>query len=142
MKFFVAFLALAAVAAADVSHLVQKEYRGPEADASVIRNDQDVSHDGFAYGFETSNGIAAQASGQLRGVPAEGEAVVQAGQSHYVAPDGQSIDLTWVADENGFQPQGAHLPTPPAPQAIPEYILRSLEFIAAHPPKPENVARA
>lgn len=40
-----------------------------------------------------------------------------------------------MANEEGFQPQGAHLPTSPP---IPEAILRALDWIAAHPPVEEQ----
>lgn len=52
----------------------------------------------------------------------------------YTSPEGIPIETSYVADENGYQPQGAHLPTPPP---IPEAILRSLEYNAAHPQQPE-----
>jgi hypothetical protein len=82
--------------------------------------------------FETGNGIAAEESGFLKnaGNP-ETEAQVAQGSSSYTSPEGQHIRLTYVADENGFQPQGAHLPTSPP---IPEPIQRALDYLASLPP--------
>jgi hypothetical protein len=82
--------------------------------------------------FETANGIRAEESGFLKnaGNP-ETEAQVAQGSSSYTSPDGQLISLTYVADENGFQPQGAHLPTPPP---IPAAIQRALDYLATLPP--------
>lgn len=53
-------------------------------------------------------------AGNLRQVSgAETPVVVVQGEYSYTAPDGQQIRLTYVADENGFQPEGAHLPKGP-----------------------------
>lgn len=60
------------------------------------------------------------------------------GDFKYTAPDGSPISLTYVANELGFQPVGAHLPTPPP---IPDAILRSLEYNAAHPEEDQGRAR-
>lgn len=76
----------------------------------------------YKYQFETSNGIAQQEQG-VGGYYASGS-------SQYYAPEGQLIQLTYTADENGFQPQGEHLPTP---HPIPEAILKSLEWNRNHP---------
>ncbi|KAJ8966159.1 hypothetical protein NQ317_001108 [Molorchus minor] len=86
-------------------------------------------------GYETGNGIVAEEQGVLKnaGNP-ETEALDVKGSYQYTADDGTSIHLTYVADENGFQPQGDHLPTPPP---IPPAIQRALEWIAAHP-EPEQ----
>ncbi|EDW40233.1 GL25146 [Drosophila persimilis] len=56
-------------------------------------------------------------------------------QLPYYSPESQLIQLTYTADENGFQPQGEHLPTPPP---IPEAILKSLEWIRNHPEENEE----
>ncbi|GBP30858.1 Larval cuticle protein LCP-17 [Eumeta japonica] len=134
MKFLVVAFALAAVVHADVKHVLQG---GAEATAQVLRSEADVRPDGFQYAFETSNGIAAQEAGQLKNVGREEEAIQVQGSSQYTSPEGVPVQLTYTADENGFQPQGAHLPTPPAPEPIPDYILRALKYIEEHPPKPE-----
>lgn len=76
----------------------------------------------YNYQFETSNGIAQQEQG-VGGYYASGS-------SQYYTPEGQLIQLTYTADENGFQPQGEHLPTP---HPIPEAIMKSLEYNRNHP---------
>ncbi|XP_063363924.1 larval cuticle protein LCP-17-like [Cydia amplana] len=132
-KFLVALALAVACAHADVAHL-----KSPEADAQVLKSIADVQPDQYNFAFETSNGISAQESGVLKNVGKDELALEVQGSNQYTAPDGQPIQLTFIANENGYQPQGAHLPTPPPPQEIPEYIKRSLEYIAAHPPKPDN----
>ena len=47
------------------------------------------------------------------GMKANG-AMSQSGSWEYLGPDGQVYKIQFVADENGFRPSGAHLPTPPA----------------------------
>jgi hypothetical protein len=87
--------------------------------------------------FETGNGIVAEENGFLKnaGNP-ETEAQVAQGSSSYTSPEGLQIKLAYLADENGFQPQGAHLPTPPP---IPEAIQRALDYLASLPPnRPEG----
>jgi len=47
--------------------------------------------------------------------------------SRYTAPDGSLIEVTYVANEDGFQPEGDHLPIAPEfPHEIPEFVLRQI----------------
>lgn len=89
-----------------------------DRNAETLRYDNRIEGDTYTYSFETSNGITADESGiATNGVRAQGGYA-------YTADDGQVYRITYTADENGYQPQGDHLPTSPP---IPEEILRSLE---------------
>ncbi|KAM8710144.1 hypothetical protein ACLKA7_016871 [Drosophila subpalustris] len=82
-----------------------------DSDATVVRYDNDnIGVDGFQYAFETSDGIQRQEAGKLINAGEESEAIAVKGSYSYTAPDGQVITVSYVADENGFQPQGAHIP--------------------------------
>lgn len=78
--------------------------------------------------YETGNGIVVQEQGTVKNPgqrDLESSAVV--GSYSYTSPEGFPITVNYVADENGFHAEGAHLPTPPP---IPEAIAKSLAYNA------------
>ncbi|XP_072750482.1 endocuticle structural glycoprotein SgAbd-2-like [Anoplolepis gracilipes] len=85
----------------------------------------------YSYNYETGNGIQAQEEGGLVKIEnGKEEALYVHGSFSYVDPEGGSIALSYVADENGFQPLAEHLPVAPP---VPSGILKALEYIALHP---------
>lgn len=105
----------------------------------ILRQEQEVNYDGsYKYLYETGNGIKAEEAGYLKNIAPDQNAMVATGSYSYTAPDGQIISVKYVADENGFQPQGDHLPTPPP---IPAAIQRALEYLASLPPTTEAPRR-
>lgn len=98
-------------------------YASPTANqVPILRldNNPNAGDGSYSYAYETADGIAAQEEGSLRG-----KAQLAHGSYSYTSPEGEQISIQYTADENGFQPQGSHLPTPPP---IPEAILKSIEF--------------
>lgn len=103
---------------------------GPSSDdvhAEVKTLHSDVRADGYEYGLDISNGIHAESSGDAYGNIH--------GSYEWVSPEGVHVKVSYVADENGYQPSSDLLPTSPP---IPDAILRSLEYIRTHPVKEEH----
>ncbi|XP_030385577.1 larval cuticle protein 65Ag1-like [Scaptodrosophila lebanonensis] len=105
MKFIIVFAALFAVVLAAPAN--------PDADAQVLRSDSDVGPESYSYGYETSNGINAQEEGHLINAGSDNESIAVKGSFQFVGDDGVTYTINYVADENGFQPQGAHVPVAP-----------------------------
>lgn len=88
----------------------------------IVRQFFDIHPDGtYSYAYETGNKIYGEEQGFLK----DPETQVKQGQYQYTSPDGTVVKLVYTADENGFQPQGEHLPTPPP---IPPAIQRLLDY--------------
>lgn len=62
------------------------------------------------------------------GAKPEERGTVQRGSYSYTAPDGTPITVTWVADENGFQATGSHLPVAPP---MPDHVVKMLDDLRA-----------
>ena len=75
------------------------------------------------YNYESANGITAEETGDARG-----DGTKAHGSYSFTLPNGEHVSVTYTADENGFVPQGSHIPTPPP---IPEAILKALQENAA-----------
>ena len=71
----------------------------------------------WIWRFETGDGTKVEITGSPKPAKdADGKdtiVLVHTGQISYTSPDGTPINLQFTADENGFQPQGAHLPVAP-----------------------------
>lgn len=83
----------------------------PLLENNYVRDD----HGQYSYNFLTGNGVARTEQGSL--VPnKEGTAnvLVQRGGYRYYLPNGELVDMRYIADENGFRVEGTHLPTPPS----------------------------
>ncbi|KAG5877061.1 hypothetical protein JTB14_014544 [Gonioctena quinquepunctata] len=95
-----------------------------------------VNPDGsYQWNYETGNGISAHAQGQVKAGANPGETELEvSGSYEYTNEDGSKVQVTYIANKDGYQPQGDILPTP---HPIPADIQKSLDWIAAHP-QPED----
>jgi len=110
-------------------------------DEVIILKSEHETHNGdgtFRWATELSDGTKAEQSGYVKpSDDPENPIQVMQGSYSYFSPEGELISVTYVADENGFQPTGDHLPTPPP---IPEAIQKALDIIYANIESQKNAA--
>lgn len=78
-------------------------------------NNPNAGDGSYSYDYETANGISAEEQGSYG---------TAKGGFSYISPEGEQVSLQYTADENGFHPEGSHLPVAPP---VPEAIQRSIE---------------
>ncbi|OWR51053.1 cuticular protein RR-1 motif 36 precursor [Danaus plexippus plexippus] len=114
---------------AEFNPIPQKPRRQREPVVKIVDEKNYVfSHSGsFHYSYEGGDGTKISSQGELRNFSndATGEAV--SGSVFYKDNEGNDVSLSYTADENGYRPYGAHLPTPPP---IPRAIARALAYLA------------
>lgn len=110
------------------------ESQSTDAAAQILRSENVLNLDGsYQYLYETDNGLNVKEEGQPKEIDGSNDLAMQVqGGYQYTAPDGEIISMSYIANENGFQPTGDHIPTPPP---VPELIQRALNYLLAHPPQ-------
>lgn len=85
----------------------QQQPQQPQQPPIAILSYENVNNgDGsYKYSYETENGIKVEEQGELKNKGTDNEIQSVRGSYSYTAPDGQLITVTYIADENGFQPQ-------------------------------------
>ncbi|XP_055387537.1 serum response factor homolog A-like [Condylostylus longicornis] len=99
----------------------------PQNFVPITGYQNELNYDGsFVYGYSAGDGTTAQAQGYIKNLGVKDlETQVVQGSYSYTAPDGTPIRVVYIADENGFRAEGAHIPTPPP---IPPEIAKSIRF--------------
>ncbi|XP_062549825.1 cuticle protein CP14.6-like [Armigeres subalbatus] len=126
MKLFIALFALVAVAAAVGDHYVEHKH------IPIVHSEFAQSNDGkFRYAYESGNGIVVQEEGLVKNYGnKDHEMNVAQGSYSYVDPNGVPVSVSYIADENGFQVQGSHIPTPPP---LPKELVEAYAKVGSHP---------
>ncbi|XP_023171466.2 cuticle protein 2 [Drosophila hydei] len=85
-----------------------------QAQIPIVRSDYESDTSGnYNFGFDTGNGIHRDETGEFKGGWPHGSLGVR-GSYSYTGDDGQQYTVNYKADKNGFQAEGAHLPTSPS----------------------------
>ncbi|XP_043239201.1 larval cuticle protein 65Ag1-like [Amphibalanus amphitrite] len=90
---------------------VAEEDSPPDPPVEVLLSSHVQNPDGsFSYSYEQTDGQAVDVRGEQRQIGEEFGTVMR-GSYSFVGDDGVTYTVTWVADENGFQAEGDHLPS-------------------------------
>ncbi|KAF7286191.1 hypothetical protein GWI33_007151 [Rhynchophorus ferrugineus] len=101
---------------------------------AIISQNSDIRPDGsFDWIYEAADGSKHQQKASVKQVGKETATTLE-GIVSWVDLEGHRHEISYVADENGYQARGADLPVAPE---VPKAIVRALEWIAAHP-EPEK----
>merc|ERR1712136_378791 len=105
----------------------------PQETKVILIKSQTQNHDTekqeYSFSYETENGISVSESGVQKQIGDKPEEAGTVSQGKYSYPeDSVTYTVTWVADENGFQAKGDHLPTPPP---MPEHVVELLNDLRA-----------
>ncbi|CAG4937468.1 unnamed protein product [Colias eurytheme] len=126
--------AAACVFAAPPVDVVPLEKQQPTVIPIVSQSDELDANGTYKFSYETGNGIKREETAYEKVLPKlEGRSAssneggesdesneihVQRGSYSYTAPDGTVITVTYIADENGFQPIGDHIPRVPGISSV------------------------
>ncbi|XP_068630304.1 endocuticle structural glycoprotein ABD-5-like [Battus philenor] len=98
-------------------------YTTDSKNAEVLRYENDNTGLGsYKYAFEQSDGTKQEQQGELVNEGLENQYLVVKGRFAFIGPDGVTYIITYVADQNGYQPEVEQGPG----GAVPDSVVASL----------------
>ncbi|XP_070497444.1 flexible cuticle protein 12-like [Chironomus tepperi] len=95
-----------------LSFIVAAALAAPAGDVEILKSDfENLGLDSYNFAYEQSDGQKREESAVVNNFGSENESIAIRGSFSFVGDDGQTYTVTYVADENGFQPSAAHIPT-------------------------------
>ncbi|XP_014363754.1 endocuticle structural glycoprotein ABD-5-like [Papilio machaon] len=121
MKVIVALCLLVSIALAAPPPV----YRGTDSqNADILRFENDNTGTGsYNYAYEQTDGTKQEQEGKLVNVGLEDEHLVVKGRFTFIGDDGVTYVVTYIADENGYQPEIEQGPGGAVPDAVVASLL-------------------
>ncbi|XP_077293773.1 endocuticle structural glycoprotein SgAbd-5-like [Arctopsyche grandis] len=95
MKFAIVLICFAALVSA-----------APQNDVQLVSYENDnIGLGNYRFAYELTDGTKRQETGELKNAGTENEAISVQGSYTWISPDGTVWTVTFLADENGFQPK-------------------------------------
>ncbi|KAK6641853.1 hypothetical protein RUM44_013571 [Polyplax serrata] len=118
---------LLVVAFAALTAAAPQSLQATQPPVPILRAETNHNLDGsYNFQYETGNQISASEQGAVKNQGTDAESLAVQGSFSYVDLDGNQITVNYVADENGFRADGAHLPqAPPVPPEIQEALAKN-----------------
>lgn len=69
-----------------------------------------IKHVYPTFRVETSDGFKKEEQGEIKNQGTAEESLAVTGKYSYVGDDGKTYEVKYTADENGYQPEGEHIP--------------------------------
>jgi len=89
------------------------------SDSATVQGSTPDNSGNYNFQFATDDGVFRQETGNQKSLGGAEQASEITGEVSWTSPEGEVISFTYLADENGYQAQGSHVPqTPPIPPAI------------------------
>ncbi|CRL03001.1 CLUMA_CG016579, isoform A [Clunio marinus] len=99
MKFLLLFVVAIAVTLAS-----------PERKEEVVTTQNGVGLGGYSFAYETKDGQVREEHGNMKNNETEDGVMYVRGTYSFVGDDGQTYTVSYIIDENGFQPSPPHIP--------------------------------
>ncbi|KPJ11363.1 Endocuticle structural glycoprotein ABD-5 [Papilio machaon] len=129
MKVIVALCLLVSIALAAPPPV----YRGTDSqNADILRFENDNTGTGsYNYAYEQTDGTKQEQEGKLVNVGLEDEHLVVKGRFTFIGDDGVTYVVTYIADENGYQPEIEQGPGGAVPDAVVASLLVLMFLLGA-----------
>lgn len=100
----------------------------PKPIVPILSQGEEKNADGsYTYYFEDGNGSTRREDAFVKNGGTEEEALVVRGSYSYIDANGQEVVVEYIADENGFQPQGSIIPKEIAQAAADAAVKSNIE---------------
>lgn len=74
------------------------------------KQNDNIGLDSYNFGYETSDGIKREESAVVNNFGSDVEELVVRGTISWISPEGETINFNYVADKDGYRPEGTHIP--------------------------------